>query len=89
MTVPKSYSGAGEARTAGDLAGVRFENVSIAAPSVLGEPQLLWGGPDARIHDLVFENLTVAGKTVREAGFFQVNEEVDRLVFLPSAADKP
>jgi hypothetical protein len=26
---------------------------------------------------------------VSEAGFFRVNEEVDRLIFLPSAADKP
>jgi hypothetical protein len=89
MTVPKPYSGEGEARAAGDLAGVRFENVSIAAGSVLGEPQLLWGRSDARIRDLVFENLTLGGKTVSDAGFFRVNEEVDRLVFLPSAADKP
>jgi hypothetical protein len=89
MTVPKPYSGEGEARAAGDLAGVRFENVSIAAGSVLGEPQLLWGRSDARIRDLVFENLTLGGKTVSEAGFFRINEAVDRLVFLPSAADKP
>jgi hypothetical protein len=50
---------------------------------------LLWGRSDARIRDLVFENLTLGGKTVSEAGFFRVNEAVDRLVFLPSAADKP
>lgn len=89
MTVPPPYSRDGESRTAGDLAGVRFENISIAAPSVLGEPQLLWGHPDARIRDLTFDNLTLAGKPVREAGFFQVNEHVDRLVFPQSAADKP
>jgi hypothetical protein len=89
MTVPPPYSRAGESRTAGDLAGVRFENISIAAPSVLGEPQLLWGHSDARIRDLTFDNLSLAGKPVHEAGFFQVNEHVDRLAFPPSGPAKP
>jgi hypothetical protein len=89
MTVPPPYSRAGESRTAGDLAGVRFENIAIAAPSVLGEPQLLWGHPAARIHDLTFDNLSLAGEPVREPGFFRVNGEVDRLVFTPSGTAKP
>ena len=89
MTVPPPYSGQGESRAAGDLAGVRFENVAIAAPSVLGEPQLLWGHPAARIHDLTFDNLSLGGEPVREPGFFRVNDEVDRLVFPPSGTTKP
>ena len=86
---PPGCSRRDESRSAGDLAGVRFENIAVAAPSVLGEPQLLWGHPDARIHDLTFDNLSLAGKPVREPGFFRVNEEVDRLVFPPSGPVKP
>lgn len=89
MTVPQPYSREGEMRTAGDLAGVRFQNIAIAAPSVLGEPQLLWGHPQARIHDLTFDNLSLAGEPVRGPGFFRVNEAVGRLIFTPSAGTLP
>ena len=89
MTVPPPYSSAGESRAAGDLAGVRFENISIAAPSVLGEPQLLWGHPTARIRDLSFDTLTLAGKPVSNAVFFQVNEAVDRLIFTSRKGPQP
>ena len=27
----------------GDLVGILFQNITIAAPSVLGEPDVLWG----------------------------------------------
>ncbi len=49
MTVPPPYSNRSESRAAGSLSGIRFENISIAAPSVLGEPQILWGTPNAPI----------------------------------------
>lgn len=85
MTVPKPYSKDAEKRQAGDLSGIRFQNVSIAAPSVLNEPQLLWGQADAGIRDLTFENLTVGGKPVLDAAFFQTNEFVDQLHFATSS----
>ena len=66
MTVPPPYSKSTEAAT-GDLSGILFQNISIAAPSVLGEPQILWGQADARIRNLVFENLTLAGQLVRDS----------------------
>lgn len=81
MTVPPPYSNSANQRAAGDLSGIRFENISIAAPSVLGEPQLLWGQADARIRNLTFENLTVAGVPVRDPAFFRTNDFVDGLVF--------
>lgn len=83
MAVPPPYSRNGEKRGPGDLAGLRFENISIAAPSVLGEPQLLWGTPDARIRHLAFEKLTVAGRPVTDASFFKTNEFVGELQFKP------
>jgi hypothetical protein len=86
MTVPGPYSKQGEKRGPGDLSGLLFQNVSIAAPGVLGEPQLLWGQADARIRDLTFENLTVAGKPVLDAAFFKTNEFVDGLRFTPPEA---
>ena len=89
MTVPEPYSKDGGKRGAGDLSGILFQNISIAAPSVLGEPQLLWGLPDARIRNLTFENLTLAGKPVRDAAFFKTNEFVEELIFSPSAGSKP
>jgi hypothetical protein len=84
MTVPKPYSNDGSQRAAGDLSGIRFRNIPIAAPSVLNEPQLLWGQSNARIRNLTFENLTIGGKPVKDAAFFKTNEFVDGLNFAPS-----
>jgi hypothetical protein len=56
---------------------------------MLGEPQILWGQPDARIRNLTFENLTLAGKPVLDPSFFKTNEFVGGLIFTPSAASKP
>jgi hypothetical protein len=89
MTMPEPYSKDAEQRGAGDLSGILFQNISIAAPSVLGEPQILWGQADARIRDLTFENLTIVGKPVRAPGFFKTNEFVDGLIFAPGATSKP
>jgi hypothetical protein len=89
MTVPEPYSRNAEKRAVGDLSGILFQNISIAAPSVLGEPQILWGQADARIRNLTFENLTLAGKPVRGPQFFKTNEFVDGLVFSSGAASKP
>lgn len=68
---------------------VLFQNISIAAPSVLGEPQLLWGQPHARIRNLTFENLMIGSKPVKTPDFFKTNEFVERLIFAPSAVSKP
>ena len=83
MTMPEPYSKHAEKRKAGDLSGILFQNIAIAAPSVLGEPQLLWGQADARIRNLTFENLTLAGKPVHDSAFFKTNEFVDGLIFKP------
>jgi hypothetical protein len=89
MTMPEPYSKDGEKRGAGDLSGILFQNISIAAPGVLGEPQVLWGQADARIRNLTFENLTLAGRPVRDAAFLKTNEFVDGLIFVPGAVSKP
>ena len=89
MTMPEPYSKSAEKRKAGDLSGILFQNISIAAPSVLGEPQLLWGQADARIRNLTFENLMLGGKRVSTADFFKTNEFVDGLVFAPGTGSKP
>jgi hypothetical protein len=81
LTVPPPYSTKGEKSGAGDVSGIRFENISIAAPSVLGEPQLLWGQSDARIRNLTFDNLTLGGKPVTEASIFKTNDFVEGLAF--------
>jgi len=89
MTVPEPYSKNAEKRGAGDFSSVLFQNISIAAPSVVGEPQILWGQADARIRNLTFENLTLAGKPVRGPEFFKTNGFVEGLIFAPNAASSP
>lgn len=89
MTMPQPYSKKAESRKPGDLSGILFQNVSIAAPSVLGEPQILWGQADARISNLTFENLTLAGKAVRDPNFFKTNEFVDGVKLIPNTHSKP
>jgi hypothetical protein len=86
MTVPEPYSKDSEKRKNGNLSGILFQNIAIAAPSVLGEPQILWGLPDAQIRDITFENLTLAGKQIESAEFFKTNEYVNGLQFRPKAA---
>ena len=87
--MPEPYAKKGKKRAAGDLSGILFQNISIAAPSVLGEPQILWGQADAHIRNLTFENLTLAGKPVRDSEFFKTNEFVDGLIFAPGTGSKP
>lgn len=89
MTVPPPYSNDMRKADPGNLSGLRFENIHIAAPSVLGEPQLLWGQADARIRELYFSNLILAGRRVSDAEFFKVNEFVDRLIFSTKEEAKP
>ncbi|MBK8094490.1 MAG: endo-polygalacturonase [Verrucomicrobiaceae bacterium] len=81
MTMPPPYSKKGEKSGAGDISGIHFQNISIAAPSVFGEPQILWGQSDARLRNLTFENLTLGGKLITEPGFFKTNEFVGDLIF--------
>lgn len=79
MTVPEPYGD--QKRGAGDLSGILFQNISIAAPSVIGEPQILWGQNNARIRNVTFENLTLGGKPVTTVDFFRTNEFVGDLIF--------
>ncbi len=89
MMMPEPYSKDAEKRGNGDLSGLLFQNIAITAPSVLGEPQILWGQADARIRNLTFENLTLAGKPVSAAAFFKTNEFVEGLVLKPGPVSKP
>ena len=56
--------------------GITFQNISIAAPSVLGEPEVLWGMEDGLIYGLVFDNVTIGGDTVENVDYFYHNEYV-------------
>ncbi len=89
MTVPPPYAKREAKSSAGDVARVLFQNISIAAPSVLGEPQMLWGNANARIRNLTFENLTLAGKPALAATFFKTNEHVSGLSFQPNTVSNP
>ncbi len=81
MAMSKPYGSADEQRGPGALSDILFQNITIAAPSVLGEPQLLWGHETAPIRNLTFENVTVAGKPMQDPSAFKTNAFVDGLQF--------
>lgn len=68
-------------RGPGDLVGVLFQNIQIAAPSILGEPNILWGGPECKIRDLTFDNVTIGGKKLESIKDFKTNEYVEDIHF--------
>lgn len=68
-------------RGPGDLVGVLFQNIQIAAPSILGEPNILWGGPECKIRDLTFDNVTIGGKKLNSIEDFKTNEYVEDIHF--------
>ena len=73
----KPYSDPDEARRGpGDLYGLVFQNISIAAPSVLGEPDILWGMSDGLIYDLIFDNVVIGNETIKNIDHFYHNEFV-------------
>ena len=63
-------------RGAGDIHGIVFQNISISAHSVLGEPEMLWGMEDGLIYGLVFDNVTIGGDKVEGVEYFYRNEFV-------------
>lgn len=69
------------ARGPGDLTGVLFQNIQIAAPSILGEPNILWSGPQCKIRDLTFDNVTIGGKKLESIKDFKTNEYVEAIHF--------
>ena len=42
----------------------------MAAASVLGEPEVLWGMEEGLIYGLQFDNVTIAGERVEGVEFF-------------------
>ena len=63
-------------RKSGDLWGIKFKDIRIAAPSVLDEPEILWGISDGLIRDLIFENVTIGNVTIDNVDQFMHNEYV-------------
>ena len=76
MQAVEPWDSSGRRRGPGDLHGIVFQNISIAAPSILGEPEVLWGMEDGLIYGLVFKNVTIGGEKVEGINFFQRNEFV-------------
>ncbi len=68
-------------RKPGHLSGVLFQNIEIAAPSVLGEPDILWGAPEARIMDVTFDNVSIGGNKIISLDHFKHNAHVGAAKF--------
>ena len=76
------YRNPDDKRKPGDLTGILFQNISLAAPSVLGEPDILWGMPGGQIMNLTFDNVTLGGKVITDLSHFKHNEQVKDLRFV-------
>jgi hypothetical protein len=78
--VPEPYVKPAQRRGPGEVSGVLFENVSIAKPSVRGEPELIWAYQGAKITNFTFKNVTLDGKPMALSDF-KVNEFVESFTF--------
>ncbi|MEO1616236.1 MAG: endo-polygalacturonase [Planctomycetota bacterium] len=75
------YEREAKRRKTGDLSGVLFQDISVAAPSVLGERDYLWGASNAKIKNITFDNFTVDGQRIHAMDHFQTNEFVEGIKF--------
>jgi len=73
------YHDSNDKRQPGDFTGIHFQNTYTAEPSVLDEPDVLWGMPAGQITNLTFENLTIGGKEITNLNHFKHNEHVNNL----------
>jgi hypothetical protein len=71
--------------TSGDLAGVRFENIRAAAPSVFGNTDTFMGDPNSHIRNLTFDNVILAGQHYDSLDDFTRNSYVHDFVFANTA----
>ena len=70
-------------RGPGDLYGIVFQNITMAASSVVDEPDILWGMPDGLIYGLIFDNVVIGNKTIENIDHFYHNEYVMDLPKVP------
>ena len=63
-------------RKPGDIYGLTFQNISMVAPSVLGEQEVIWGMEEGLVYGLVFDNVTIGQDTVDSVDYFYHNEYV-------------
>ena len=68
-------------RGPGDIKGISFKNVQVAAPSIIGEPNSLWGASKAWLRGFSFEKVIIAGAAVDDITDFEHNEFVAEMQF--------
>ena len=56
------------------------QNISIAARSILEEPEVMWGMDDGLIYDLVFDNVVIGDEKIETLDQFYHNEYVLPLI---------
>ena len=76
------YSSSSDKRQPGNLSGILFQNISIAAPSILDEPDIIWGMPGGQITNLTLDHVTIGGKEITTLDHFKHNPYVKGLRFV-------
>ncbi|WP_187357960.1 glycoside hydrolase family protein [Pontiella desulfatans] len=71
-----------QVRGAGDISGILFQNIEIAAHSIIGDPETLWGNTNTWLRNFTFDTVTVAGELIDDLNDFNHNEYVTNMVFL-------
>jgi len=70
------------AGTAGSsYSGITFQNITAAANSVVGQPNVLRGCPEAPWSDITFDNVVIAGKKLTSLADFKCVQNVTQITF--------
>ena len=74
-----------QARGAGEIRNILFQNIDITAQSTIGDPETLWGTESAPLRSFIFDNVKIAGELVEDISVFNQNEYVTDMRFTDSS----
>ena len=76
-----------QARGAGEIRNILFQNIDITAYSIMGDPKTLWGTETAPLRGFIFDNVMIDGELVEDISVFNQNEYVSDMRFMDSSSE--
>ena len=76
-----------QARGAGEIRNILFQNIDITAYSIMGDPETLWGTEAAPLRGFIFDNVMIDGELVEDISVFNQNEYVSDMRFMDSSSE--
>ena len=71
-------------REPGEISGILFEDIDIAAYSTIGDPETLWGTSNAPLSNFTFDEVTIDGELINNISTFNHNDHVSGMNFISS-----